>query len=371
VPGLLTFDDTDLDFMLFFNRILNKKTDIVNGALPVYPSAAYSAVGSGMSVGEGYIYNAGNSHFLKTTAGSKISINKNLVKTAASKFTFAFKIRYGITDAVSFLFEFDSPPLICGGFLGAIGDTRRVDFQFYNSANVGYAQTVGGVLPATESDVLVVFQSDGTAVKVFVNGTECSYGWNPAYSGGNLTFTNLLLFNANAAQCYWCAFFNDAISQARITALAALPNNLNLYGYASADNTGMALRTAIPVPIITAPTGAKIGSVSAITWSNLIDLYAGTDLPLAKIELSRDGKSTWETLTSTATGGTYNWTVTGAASTNCYLRVSDPADATNTADSGQFAIASTGGNGGLVGGAVGAFAAAAYLTRKWWTRAFR
>jgi hypothetical protein len=39
-------------------------------------------------------------------------------------------------------------------------------------------------------------------------------------------------------------------------------------------------------------------------------------------------------------------------------------------------FASTGGNGGLVGGAVGAFAAgafaySAYRTRKWWTRAFR
>jgi hypothetical protein len=47
---------------------------------------------------------------------------------------------------------------------------------------------------------------------------------------------------------------------------------------------------------------------------------------------------------------------------------------TASADSLTMALsttASSGGNGGMVGGLAGAFAAAAYLTRKWWTRAFR
>jgi hypothetical protein len=354
IVSALTFDDTDLDFMAYFARVPKKTADRNSGAWGIYPAAAYPASMDNTGANEGYIYNAGASHYFRSTTGAQISIpTKSLVKTATSKFTFAFKIRYGITtgDYVT-LFTFQSGGTLCDTYLRAINGTRAIEFRTYvGGVGKGYANAAAGTLPASESDISLIYQIDGVTMKIFLNGIEVSYGARTDYSGENQTWTGLNLFSYSAMQCYWCAFFNDAISQERITALAALPNNLNLYGYASPDNTGMALRTAIPVPIITAPTGAKIGQTITLTYSNLIDLYSGASLTNAKIELSRDNKSTWTTLTSTATGGTYSWTITGDAATQCYLRVSDPADATNTADSGQFTIASSGG-GGLGGAAL-------------------
>ncbi|MEK7405483.1 MAG: endonuclease, partial [Acidobacteriota bacterium] len=41
-----------------------------------------------------------------------------------------------------------------------------------------------------------------------------------------------------------------------------------------------------------------------------------------RLELSRDGGSTWSTITSaTANDGSHNWTVTGPASATCRIRV--------------------------------------------------
>jgi hypothetical protein len=78
--------------------------------------------------------------------------------------------------------------------------------------------------------------------------------------------------------------------------------------------------------IVTSPNGGEvwgIGDSYDITWSS--PDFTGSDV---KIELSRDGGATWETLiASTPNDGSWNWgPVTGPASTTCLVRVSDAAD---------------------------------------------
>jgi hypothetical protein len=75
---------------------------------------------------------------------------------------------------------------------------------------------------------------------------------------------------------------------------------------------------------VTLPSGGEewcIGSDTVITWS-----WVGSFTDVI-IELSRDGNSTWDTLTpSTPNVGSWTWTVTGPASANCMVRISDAAD---------------------------------------------
>jgi PKD repeat protein len=75
---------------------------------------------------------------------------------------------------------------------------------------------------------------------------------------------------------------------------------------------------------VVAPNGGEtlfIGSTQSISWNS-----AGS-INQVKIELSRDGGITWEVVAaSTANDGLTNWTVSGEASNNCLLRISDAAD---------------------------------------------
>jgi len=64
-----------------------------------------------------------------------------------------------------------------------------------------------------------------------------------------------------------------------------------------------------------------IGSVHAITWTNNLGSTA-----TVKLELTRNGGSSWELINpsvqnSSASGGSYNWTVTGPATSSARVRV--------------------------------------------------
>jgi hypothetical protein len=66
-------------------------------------------------------------------------------------------------------------------------------------------------------------------------------------------------------------------------------------------------------------TDLTIGSTHTIEWTSTN--IADTDF--VKIELSRDGKVTWETIVeSTENDGEYDWVVDGDDSSNCYFRIS-------------------------------------------------
>lgn len=89
---------------------------------------------------------------------------------------------------------------------------------------------------------------------------------------------------------------------------------------------------------------AAIGETLHIAWTSTDWLDPdGNPLPMM-IELSRDGGGTWETIVaSTADDGAYDWVVTGAVSSNCLFRFSDPADATVYFDGSPFSITVAGG----------------------------
>ena len=231
----LTFNDKDLDFMLYFPRVSTKTSDQIAGLWPVYPLGCYTANMAGTGSGEGYVFNVkDSSYFLRTGANGKITVNKNLYKTSTSKFTFAFKIRYGLTteDYIT-LFQFGTGTTMCQAYLRSITGSRALDFSTYvGGSDVGYAQAVSATLPTTQQDIFLCFVSDGSTLRSYVNGTESIYGFHVAYTGGTQEWDSLTMFNYSAVKVYWAAFFNDALSQARIDSLQALPNNLGLYGRA-------------------------------------------------------------------------------------------------------------------------------------------
>ncbi len=89
---------------------------------------------------------------------------------------------------------------------------------------------------------------------------------------------------------------------------------------------------------VTSPAAGSqwaIGSTEQITWSSW-----GTSGTVA-IEISRDGGSTWSTIVGTFPDiGTHAWNVTGPASTNCAIRISDT-DGDPTGQSGIFTVSET------------------------------
>ncbi|MES2389952.1 MAG: Ser-Thr-rich GPI-anchored membrane family protein, partial [Bacteroidota bacterium] len=116
------------------------------------------------------------------------------------------------------------------------------------------------------------------------------------------------------------------------------------------DRTSSCISNSSPAPFaILAPTPALTlaGPSNAeivyrqnnytVSWTSAY--VTNTQL---KIELSTDGGSNWQTLTSTAFngtgGGNYTWSVTQAPSTSARLRISDPITGT-TGQSGLFTIA--------------------------------
>lgn len=77
---------------------------------------------------------------------------------------------------------------------------------------------------------------------------------------------------------------------------------------------------------VTAPNTAltwTAGSARVITWTTSSSFTVGTTF---RVELSRDGGTTYELLAAsvpnaTSTSGSYNWTVTGPATTQGRVRV--------------------------------------------------
>jgi hypothetical protein len=84
---------------------------------------------------------------------------------------------------------------------------------------------------------------------------------------------------------------------------------------------------AVPQFAVTAPNGGEQwarGTNQTITWnSNVSSSY------IVKVEVSRDGGTSWTTLTSGASNtGSFVWQVSGAVSSQCRFRISSAYDAT-------------------------------------------
>jgi subtilisin family serine protease len=121
---------------------------------------------------------------------------------------------------------------------------------------------------------------------------------------------------ATQTSCTWTAP-GPAAPQARIRVVGRSTSALTGWGEAI-----VAIIT--PVVSVTAPNTATnwaINSVQSITWTH--NLGAGSSV---RIDLSRDGGQTWATLAaavpnSGTASGQYDWTVSGALSASCRIRV--------------------------------------------------
>jgi N-acetylneuraminic acid mutarotase len=122
----------------------------------------------------------------------------------------------------------------------------------------------------------------------------------------------------------------------RSHALAAIPSGVILFGgYNSSylNDTWFFMSSTIRVTSPTTGATWSLGEMPTITW--ISTAVSGT----CTVELSRNGGNSWETLTTTtATLGTNTWTVTGAASANCLVRVASKGA---SGSSGTFTITHT------------------------------
>ena len=95
---------------------------------------------------------------------------------------------------------------------------------------------------------------------------------------------------------------------------------------------------AVPEVSVVAPDGGEflaVGSVETLSWT-------ATVLADVKIELSRDSGSTWEVLfASTTNDGSEPWTVAGASSTHCLLRVGSVDGSVQDVSNAEFVIHGT------------------------------
>src|SRR3989344_3712866 len=98
------------------------------------------------------------------------------------------------------------------------------------------------------------------------------------------------------------------------------------------------------------PDGSEdwtIGSSPNITWETT---WVVEDV---LIELQRSTGGGWETIiASTTNDGSYPWDVTGPATTEATIRITEVGDDTVTDTSAVFSIVSAGGGGGGGGGAI-------------------
>ncbi len=107
----------------------------------------------------------------------------------------------------------------------------------------------------------------------------------------------------------------------------------NSSGYSSYSNEAHIISRVIKVK---SPNGGDIWNAeteATITWDDNID--GNVD-----IMLSRDGGTTWETLFgNTASDGTQTWTVSGATSDLCLIKINETGGSLNDTGNGTFTIA--------------------------------
>jgi len=204
------------------------------------------------------------------------------------------------------------------------------------------------VVADTAPPIVVVTAPDGAPV---TQGLPYTITWtatdNGAIAGfdvalstnGGVTFNPLAGCTALAGAARSCVWSSPgpvgASTRLRVTGRDASGN-------AGSDDSAFPIQA--PAIVLTAPNGAQswgVGSVQRVAWTH--NLGAGS---LVRVELSRNGGSSWTTIApsvtnATATAGFFDWTVTGATTTNARVRVVWQANtAINDRSDASFTIAS-------------------------------
>ncbi|MBI2853863.1 MAG: matrixin family metalloprotease [Chloroflexi bacterium] len=161
---------------------------------------------------------------------------------------------------------------------------------------------------------------------------------------GGATWSTIVPATPNTGSKTW-KVSGTATTQARVRV-----SSLTSKSIMDSSNTDFTI-TGPPPPTIavTSPNGGEswaVGSTQTITWTS-----AGFGMrDRVKVELSRDGGSTWSTIVPSvaATAGSAKWKVSGATTTHALVRISNPSvsDVSNAEFTIAPAITMTSPNGG-------------------------
>ncbi len=136
----------------------------------------------------------------------------------------------------------------------------------------------------------------------------------------------------------------QAVATANLSFAAGLSSTIlltytidgDLYGSTPHSySSSLALPMSSPTVEVTTPNGGELlaaGDLVALTWT-------ATQMTSVKVELSRDAGSTWEVLAAdTPNDGSLDWTVSGASSGLCRLRVGSLDGGVQDASDANFVI---------------------------------
>jgi hypothetical protein len=211
-----------------------------------------------------------------------------------------------------------TPNDACDADTGANG---RQNFPVLTS--VSGITTIQGTLNSAASTTFTLdFYSSTSA-------DPSGYGEGQTFIGSKTVTTN-----ASCTASFTATFAKSVPAGSVVTATATDPSRNT-----SEFSAGVVAPAAI---IVTAPNTAVnwgIGTVQKITWTH--NLPTGSTV---NIDVSRDGGATYTAVAASvkngATSGTYNWTVSGAATTQARIRVTSSSNASvSDASNVNFAIA--------------------------------
>jgi hypothetical protein len=223
-----------------------------------------------------------------------------------------------------------------------VNETFRVNLGGATNANIATSQGTGTILnddtppSLTISNPTATETNSGSTTMTFVVSLSAVSGASTmvnfatadgtATAGSDYTARTGTLTIPAAALSRNIAItrFGDTVPEANETLFVDLsgPTNATIV---QSRGTGTIIDNDGTVTV-TSPNTAVTWSVDStrlITWTTSSNLTAGATF---RVELSRDGGTTYELIApsvpnSTATSGTYNWTVTGPATTQGRVRV--------------------------------------------------
>ena len=232
-------------------------------------------------------------------AGGYSSVGTRLFKTTSGGTSWT-NITGGVTGTVSAIaVDPSSPPTVhCGDYYG-----------FYRSTDAGASWTRTGTF-----DVNSIVVPPWQSTELYAAGDEGVY----ASTDGGVTWGQM----------------SDGLGDLEVWSLAAHPTTEGML-FAGTGGGGVFQYAQTAYVAVTSPAAGTqwaVGSAQQIAWSSW-----GTS-GTVRIEISRDGGSTWSSIVGTLPDiGTYVWSVTAPPSTNCVVRVSDT-DGDPTGQSGVFTI---------------------------------
>ena len=254
------------------------------------------------------------------------------------------------TASVAGSFVYNPP----AGTILAPGAAQTLSVTFTPADGANFNQVSASVSIDVSSPPLTVAVASPNGGEKLFTGSAFTIQWTAAggvggpgrfdvavSTNGGATYSNIAAcvgLAGSVRSCVWAA--PGPVSTAariRVTTRDTAGNTA-----ADASDADVTLATGAPAITVTSPNTAvswTAGSVHAITWNHNLGAAA-----LMRIDVSRDNGASWEIVSdavpnTTATSGTYPWTVSGPASTAGLVRVVWTAGTARDVSNAPFTIA--------------------------------